>query len=324
MTAGDDLDRVLTAARDWRAAGHGVALATVIDTWGSAPRRVGSHLAVRNDGLFEGSVSGGCVEGDVITEAIDLIASGGFKRLDYGVADATAWEVGLACGGKISVLVQAVTDARFAPGLIERLIEARAAGTAVTLATDLASGTTVEIERAGESAADTFAYAYAPPLRLAVIGAVHIAQTLVPIARLLGYAPLVIDPRGLFAKDARFDGITLDDGWPDEALTRWRPNAASAVVALSHDPKLDDVALAAALRSEAFYIAALGSRKNHASRLERLAAQGFGEATLARVRGPAGLDIGAANPAEIALSIAAQMTAAWRGRLPLAAPVQGI
>nr|WP_295660761.1 XdhC family protein [Polymorphobacter sp.] len=320
MTAGDDLDRVLTAARDWRAAGHGVALATVIETWGSAPRRTGSHLAVRDDGLFEGSVSGGCVEGDVITEAIDLIASGGSKRLDYGVADATAWEVGLACGGKISVFVQAVADGRFPPALIDRLLDARANGVAVTLATELASGTTAEVTDAS-NAAGSFVHAYAPPLRLAVIGAVHIAQALVPIARLLGYAPLVIDPRGLFARDARFDGIALDDGWPDEALARWRPNAASAVVALSHDPKLDDVALAAALRSKAFYIAALGSRKNHANRLERLAALGFGDDTLARVRGPAGLDIGAANPAEIALSIAAQMTAAWRGRLPQATPV---
>lgn len=320
MTAGDDLDRVLTSARDWRAAGHGVALATVIETWGSAPRRTGSHLAVRDDGLFEGSVSGGCVEGDVITEAIDLIVTGGSKRLDYGVADAAAWEVGLACGGKISVFVQAVADERFPPELIERLLDARASGVAVTLATDLMSGTTAEKADASDTAG-SFVHTYAPPLRLAVIGAVHIAQALVPIARLLGYAPLVIDPRGLFAKDARFDGIALDDRWPDEALARWRPNAASAVVALSHDPKLDDVALAAALRSKAFYIAALGSRKNHANRLERLAGLGFGDETLARVRGPAGLDIGAANPAEIALSIAAQMTAAWRGRLPQAAPV---
>ncbi len=303
----DDLDRVLTAALDWHAAGHGVALATVIETWGSAPRRVGSHLAIRDDGLFEGSVSGGCVEGDVIVEAADLIRDGGAKRLDYGVADATAWEVGLACGGRISVFVQALTDDRFPPALLDRLAAARVAGEPVTLATDLTTGATAE------GATGDFVHSYAPPLRLAVIGAVHIAQMLVPMARLLGYTPLVIDPRGLFAAAARFDDVTLDADWPDEALARWRPNAASAVVALSHDPKLDDVALAAGLRSPAFYIAALGSRKNHAARLERLATHGFDAATLARVRGPAGLAIGAANPAEIALSIAAQMTAAWRG-----------
>jgi xanthine dehydrogenase accessory factor len=303
----DDLASVLDAARAWHAAGHGVALATVIETWGSAPRRVGSHLVVRDDGLFEGSVSGGCVEGDVITEAVDLIRSGGAKRLDYGVADATAWEVGLACGGRISVFVQAVAADRFPPALLDRLADARRDGEAVTLATDFAAGATVE------GPTGDFVHSYAPPLRLAVIGAVHIAQALVPIARLLGYAPLVIDPRGLFAASARFERVELDDGWPDEALARWRPNAASAVVALSHDPKLDDVALAAALRSPAFYIAALGSRKNHAARRERLAALGFDDATLDRIHGPAGLAIGAANPAEIALSIAAQMTAAWRG-----------
>ena len=308
----DDLDRVLGAVQAWRAGGHSVAMATVIETWGSAPRRVGSHLAIRDDGLFEGSVSGGCVEGDVITEALALLPDGGAKRLDYGVADASAWEVGLACGGKISVLVQAVDDRHFPPALIDALVAARVAGTPLTLATDLAAGTTVAADAAGD---DRFVQTYAPPLRLAVIGAVHIAQALVPIATLLGYATLVIDPRGLFAADARFDGVTLDDGWPDEALARWRPNAASAVVALTHDPKLDDVALAAALRSPAFYIAALGSRKNHAGRLERLAALGFDDAALARVHGPAGLDIGAAGPSEIALSIAAQMVARWRGRM---------
>ena len=309
----DDLDRVLGAARDWLAAGHGVAIATVIETWGSAPRRVGSHLVIRDDGLFEGSVSGGCVEGDVIVEAAEVIVAGGFKQLDYGVADARAWEVGLACGGRIAVLLQAVAPDRFATATLDAVAAARAAGNAITLATDPASGATAIVADGGDAAG--FVHRYEPPLRLAIVGAVHIAQSLVPIARLLGYAPLVIDPRGLFAADARFDGVTLDDGWPDEALSRWRPNAASAVVALSHDPKLDDVALAAALRTPAFYIAALGSRKNHAARRARLADLGFDDATLDRVHGPAGLDLGAANPPEIALAIAAQMTAAWRGRL---------
>ncbi len=308
----DNLDRVLAAARGWHAAGRGVALATVIETWGSAPRRVGSHLAIRDDGLFEGSVSGGCVEGDVITEARDLIASRASKRLDYGVADATAWEVGLACGGRISVLVQPVDDAHFAPAFVEALIDARAAGRPLALTTDLATGATTAGDAPGDG---RFVQSYAPPLRLAIIGAVHIAQALVPIARLIGYAPLVIDPRGLFAADARFEGVPIDARWPDEALAEWRPNAASAVVALTHDPKLDDVALAAALRSDAFYIAALGSRKNHAARLGRLGAMGFDETTLSRIHGPAGLAIGAAGPAEIALSVAAQMVAAWRGAL---------
>ncbi len=322
---GDDLAALVTAA-GWVRAGHNVAVATVIETWGSAPRRTGSRLVIRDDGLFEGSVSGGCVEGDVITEAQELLASDGTsRRLDYGVADETAWQVGLACGGRISVLVQRLGDAGFGLALIERLTAAAAEGAEVALATDLASGTTA----AGETG--DFVLRWPPPRRLAIIGAVHIAQALVPLAQGLGIAVTVIDPRGLFAADARFAGhavggdasfagLGLDRRWPDEALAEWRPNAASAVVALTHDPKLDDVALAAALRSPAFYIAALGSRKNHGRRRERLAALGFSDVELDRLHGPAGLNIGAADPAEIALSIAAELTATWRTRHPAKAP----
>jgi xanthine dehydrogenase accessory factor len=306
--ASDDL-ATLAAARAWQRAGHRVAVATVIETWGSAPRRAGAHLAIRDDGLFEGSVSGGCVEGDVVTEALALLESGsGFGRLDYGVADATAWEVGLACGGRISVLVQRLADDGLPPALVDRIADAAIAGEAVTLATDLASGTT----RAAMGGPADFTRAYPPPRRIAIIGAVHIAQALVPLAQALGVVPTVIDPRGLFAADSRFAGLDLDRRWPDEALAQWQPNSASAVVALTHDPKLDDVALAAALRTPAYYVAALGSRKNHAARIERLAGLGFDAATLARIHGPAGLAIGAADPGEIALSIAAQMTAVWR------------
>ncbi len=310
----DDLG-TLAAARDWQRDGHGVAIATVIETWGSAPRRKGSHLAIRDDGLFEGSVSGGCVEGDVVTEAQELLVGGdGVRRLDYGVADETAWQVGLACGGRISVLVQRLAADGLAPALVDRLLAAAGTGEAVTLATDIAAGMTREIVGDGGNEGD-FVRSYPPPRRVAIIGAVHIAQALVPLAQALGIAPTVIDPRGLFAADTRFAGLALDRRWPDEALAEWQPNAASAVVALTHDPKLDDVALAAALRSPAYYIAALGSRKNHAARLARLAEQGFDPATLARIHGPAGLAIGAADPGEIALSIAAEMTAAWRGAL---------
>ncbi|MBV8971847.1 MAG: XdhC family protein [Sphingomonadaceae bacterium] len=302
-------DDAIDAARAWRAAGHGVALATVVQTWGSAPRRVGSQLAVRDDGVFAGSVSGGCVEGDVITEALDLMGAGGHRRLDYGVADATAWNVGLACGGRIAIVLQAIDDRWFPPALLDRLADARLTGESLTLSTDFQSGLTTE-GHIGD-----FVHRYPPPLRLAIVGAVHIAQALVPMARLIGYAPLIVDPRGLFGGGARFAGVDIDVDWPDDALARWRPNAASAVVALTHDPKLDDVALAAALRSDAFYIAALGSRKNHAARRGRLADLGFAPADLDRIHGPAGLDIGAENPAEIALAIVAQMTAAWRGKL---------
>ncbi|MFQ3665318.1 MAG: XdhC family protein, partial [Sphingomonadaceae bacterium] len=223
-------------------------------------------------------------------------------------ADARAWEVGLACGGEIDVLVQALDETAFPPPLLDRIAAARAAGEALVLATDPATGRTSE---AGEGA---FVRRYDPPLRLMLVGAVHIAQALVPMAQLLGYQPLVVDPRGTFAAGPRFAGTEVDQRWPDEALADWKPDSASAVVALTHDPKLDDPALAAALRSPAFYIAALGSRKSHAARCDRLKALGFGEADIARIHGPAGLAIGAANPAEIALAIAAQMVERFRAR----------
>jgi xanthine dehydrogenase accessory factor len=308
--ADDDLATLATALA-WARDGHGVAIATVISTWGSAPRRMGSHLALRNDGVFAGSVSGGCVEAEVILAGQDLIAAGtGHAVLDYGVADDVAWRAGLACGGRITILVQRLADDGLPASLVEQLLAATAAGRALTISSDPATGRS----HAGEDG--PFARAYPPPRRLMIIGAVHIAQALVPLAQGLGIATNVIDPRGLFADATRFAGVPLDRRWPDEALAELRPDAATALVALTHDPKIDDVALAGALRSPAFYIAALGSRKNHAARLERLAAQGFGPDDLARIHGPAGLAIGAAGPAEIALSIAAQLTAVWR-----AAPV---
>lgn len=310
VVSGRDEDlTTLATALTWAQAGHGVAVATVISTWGSAPRREGSHLAVRADGLFEGSVSGGCVETDVILAAQDMIAArAGHAVLEYGVADQVAWTAGLACGGRISILVQRLADDALSPALVADVLAATAAGRLATISSDPATGTA----SAGEDG--PFVRRYPPPRRLFIIGAVHIAQALVPLADSLGVAPTVIDPRGLFAADDRFAGLELDRRWPDEALAGVL-NPASAVVALTHDPKIDDVALAAALRSTSFYVAALGSRKNHAGRLERLATLGFGADDLARIHGPAGLAIGAVGPAEIALSIAAQMTAAWRSAL---------
>lgn len=307
----DETTALFATALAWLAEGRRAALATVIETWGSAPRAVGAHMVVRDDGRFEGSVSGGCVEGDVIVNAQAALEQVRAVRLDYGVSNSEAWAVGLACGGKISVLVQPVGDGHFPAALMERILAERQAGRSVRVRTHLAAGRSEAV--APEAGPDTedFLNTYAPPLRLAIVGAVHIAQTLAPMAQMLGYAPVVIDPRGAFLT-GRFEGISVSPLWPDEALRDWRPDERSAIVTLTHDPKLDDPALAAALASPAFYIAALGSRKTHASRLERLRQQGFSEADLARIHGPAGLNIGAKTPAEIAASIAAEMTAALR------------
>jgi len=305
----DELGHLLATEAGWRASGHRTAIATVIQTWGSAPRRRGAHLVVRDDGLFEGSVSGGCVEGDVIAQSVEAIAAGKSRRLDYGVSEARAWEVGLACGGQISVFVQPIDENGFPSALLEQVMQSRKAGQRLTVTTDLQSGQSATGEHPGTT---TFIQTYDPPLRLAIIGAVHISQALLPMAMQLGYQTLIIDPRTAFATAERFPSAAIDTRWPDEVLTEWKPDGASAVIALTHDPKLDDPGLSIALASPAFYIGALGSRRTHAARLERLGAAGFKPEALARIHGPIGLSIGAANPAEIALSIMAGITAAWR------------
>jgi xanthine dehydrogenase accessory factor len=234
-----------------------------------------------------------------------VIAGAPFQVKQYGVADAAAWEVGLPCGGEISVMVQPVSADGFDPELFDRIAEARADGTALTVATDLDTGQSSL--RPLEGAA--FVNRYDPPRRLLIVGAVQIAQALAGLARELGIATTVIDPRARFLTEERFPGVALDDRWPDEAVTALKPDPATAVVTLSHDTKIDDPALQAALTAPTGYVAALGSRRSHAARRERLAAAGIGEADLDRIDAPAGLDIGAIGPAEIALSIAAAMVA---------------
>lgn len=303
----NDNEAVIRKAMEWR--GAPMALATVIFTWGSAPRPRGSHMIIHQDGRFEGSISGGCVESDILQRAEEVIAGRPGHLACYGVADGDAWAVGLPCGGEIRVLVQPVGDEGFAPTLFDRIIAASDAGRALTLSTDLDSAITREGVIEGQ-----FHNRYDPPRRLLIVGAVQIAQSLSALAQAIGVTPVVIDPRGRFLTEERFPGIALDDRWPDEAIDAYRPGESTAVVTLSHDIKIDDPALAAALRAPTGYVAALGSRKSHAARLERLSAQGFSSADLSRIDGPAGLDIGAVGPAEIALSIAAGMIAGFNAK----------
>lgn len=304
-----DNDSVLSAAQTWK--GDRMALATVVSTWGSAPRPRGSHMLVHEDGRFEGSVSGGCVEGDILDTAAQVIAGAPFAVKKYGVADASAWEVGLPCGGEISVMVQPVSAEGFDPELFDRIIEARADGQALTVTTDLGTG---HSDLRPIETGEIFANRYDPPRRLIVVGAVQIAQSLVGLARTLGIETVVVDPRGRFLTDERFPDTVLDDRWPDEAVAAYRPGPSTAVVTLSHDTKIDDPALIAALSTNAGYVGALGSRRSHAARLERLAAVGISPADLERIDGPVGLDIGAIGPAEIALSIAGAMVKAFHDR----------
>ncbi|MEE2916745.1 XshC-Cox1-family protein [Sphingomonas ginsenosidimutans] len=304
-----DNDSVLAAAAAWK--GAPMALATVVSTWGSAPRPRGSHMLVHADGRFEGSVSGGCVEGDILDTAARVIAGKPFQVNTYGVADDSAWQVGLPCGGEISVMVQPVSATGFDPELFDRVAQARADGRSLTVHTDLATGHSDL--RPLETGA-VFANRYDPPRRLLIVGAVQIAQSLAALAQTLGIETVVIDPRGRFLTEERFPGVTLDDRWPDEAVAAWKPGPATAVVTLSHDTKIDDPALIAALASDAAYVGALGSRRSHAARRERLGASGVTPAQLDRIDGPVGIDIGAIGPAEIALSIAAAMVGAFHDR----------
>ena len=307
QTGSANHDRILASATSW--AGAPMALATVIETWRSAPCPVGTHMLVNADGRFVGSVSGGCVEGDVLHVAAEVIAGAPAVLRRYGVADGTAWEVGLPCGGDIQVLIQPVSDAGFAPGLFDRIIDARGKGQTLYVGTDLESGLSRVAGAAG------FVNAYPPPRRLLIIGAVEIAASLAAIAGSQGFAVTLCDPRARFLTAERFPGVALDDRWPDEAVTAFAPDSRSAVVTLSHDPKIDDPALIAALASPAAYIASLGSKASHAARLSRLSAAGVSADSLARIEGPAGVAINAVSAPEIALSIASGMIRAFNDGL---------
>ena len=311
-------------ALQWHQAGRGAALATVVQTWGSAPRRVGSQLVVDGAGRIEGSVSGGCVEGAVVFEAMDAIRDGKERMLEFGVSDEDAFAVGLACGGTIKVLVEPVGGA-LPVGLLEDLVAARAARKALAYEVNLTTGQRqlvaeghaerMRMDRSGLSEdGETFVAVHNPPLRLVVVGAVHIAQALVPMARIAGYDPVLIEPRGSFGAPERFPGETILEDWPDEAVAQLGLDARTALVLLTHDPKLDDPALEAGLRAECFYLGALGSTRTHAKRVDRMTEAGFTADQIGRIHGPVGLDIGAAGPAEIAVSILSEMTAVLRGK----------
>lgn len=331
----NDTELVLNEARRWLAEGRRVAWATVIDTWRSSPRPPGSQMVIDDQGRFAGSVSGGCVEGAVIAHAGEVLASGVPETREFGVTSERAWEVGLACGGKITVHIAEAPRA-----LVDELCERRSRREALAWVSDLATGQAWSCAGGGlpeaaraDAAAEAiaaalrretsalvevegrrlFVHVLPEPLRLAVVGAVHLTQELVELAERCGFESIVIDPRSAFATPDRFPRARLSHDWPDEALEALAPDAQTAIVVLSHDSKLDEPALAAALRSRCFYIGALGSTRTQAVRRRRLAELGFSDADLARIHGPIGIDIGARAPAEIAVSILAEIIRARRG-----------
>jgi xanthine dehydrogenase accessory factor len=329
----DDNGAVLREALAWVAEGRSAALATVVATWGSSPCAVGARLAVDESGHFIGSVSGGCIEGDVLVNAEEAIAAGAPRLLEFD-AGGGVWAPGLACGGRLKVLVEPLSEV----SALERIAAGLDRGRETAALVDVRSGARSEIEAGalpdglGEadrracvealgrgadalldlSTGQYFLEFWRSPPRLFVIGAVHIAQALAPMATLAGYRVALVDPRAAFAASERFPCVTLRAEWPDAFFARVPLDSRCAVVALSHEPRIDDPALVAALRSPAFYIGALGSRGNAERRRDRLRALGFSEEALARVHGPVGLSIGALSPAEIAIAVMAEMTAVLR------------
>jgi len=281
-------------------------------------------MLICEDGRFFGSVSGGCVEGAVVLEAAEALATGQCRRLRYGVADVDAFAVGLACGGEIELVVEPVGQGQgMDPAVLERLVEAQSARKPIALRLDLSSwqrelisgqAELSSVQPTGGLAGDVFTYVQTVRLRLVIIGAVHIAQYLAPMAQMAGYLVTIIDPRDSFASPARFDGYQVIVDWPEEALVRLSLDRCTALVTLTHDPKMDTPALQHAVASDAFYIGALGSSRTHAKRRQSMLDLGVSAAAFDRIQGPVGLDIGSRTPAEIALSILAAITAKLRGQ----------
>ena len=326
----------------WHAQHQPIALATVVQTWGSSPRQAGAKMAMTPAGDITGSVSGGCVEGAVYEAGIQALAQRRPKLLHFGVADETAWEVGLACGGSIDVFVQPLEPAFFAalvpaldagrPLAIVTLVQAADGALGQALLADettvLWSSVTGEhTSRLAEEAraalaagqsrrvalgpgTEAFVEALLPPPTLIVVGGVHITIALTQLAKALGYRTIVVDPRQAFGTEARFPHVDqLIQEWPDEALARVPLTRSTAIALLTHDPKLDDPGLKVALPSPAFYVGALGSRTTQARRRQRLLDEGLTPEQLDRLHGPIGLPLNGKTPEEIALSIMAEIVA---------------
>lgn len=339
---------IFEATERWKDEQKKIALATVVRTWGSAPRVVGAKMVVNGDGEFAGSVSGGCVEGAVIEGATGVLRDQQAKLLHFGVADETAWEVGLACGGEIDVFVEPVDDekmkllqsmrsytdrrmtfitARVISGSKEQLgryllisgnkemmgnlHEGLREQIALQAHTLLKEGTSITKEfLLPNDPIECFFEFHGPSLRLIIVGGVHISIALALQAKSLSYQVFIIDPRSPFGSEERFPDVDgLISDWPDKALLELGLDRYSAVAVLTHDPKLDDPALKVALPSSAFYVGALGSRETQRKRRLRLKDFGLSEEQITKLRGPIGLNLGGRSPEEIALSIMAEVVA---------------
>ncbi len=311
----DSVDiEVLRNAEAWRKTGHRVTLGTIVKTWGSAPRPIGAMVAIRDDGQVTGSVSGGCVEDDLIEKVrAKALAAEKPQLVTYGISneDATRW--GLPCGGTLQVVLEPVT----ADSGIAALLASIGSQQLVRRRLDMASGrSTLEPGRWQDVLVfdgQVLSTVHGPRWRLVLIGGGQLTRYLAEMAKMLDYHVTVIDPRAEYADGWDLGGVALDRGMPDDVIAGMNLDGHSAVVALTHDPKLDDMALLEALKSAAFYVGAIGSKKNNDARRRRLLEFDLSEAEIARLRGPVGLYIGSKTPPEIAVAILAEMTAVRHG-----------
>jgi xanthine dehydrogenase accessory factor len=302
--------RVLSDVLAWRQMGRRVTLVTVVETWGSAPRPPGALLAVRDDGVVSGSVSGGCVEDDLIAR----IKAGEYDALEhpsivaYGVSKEEAARFGLPCGGTLRLVQEPVKDTAWIASVLERTSAHQLVARTLKLSTGEVSLREAARTDALHFDGLTLTTLFGPRWRLLLIGAGQLSQVVAHMAKLLDFEVLVCDPREEYAATLGLTDVTRVMGMPDDVVLELKPDAHTAVVALTHDAKLDDMALMEALKSEAFYVGALGSKRNQATRKQRLMEHfDLSAATLERLHGPVGLSIGAKTPAEIAVSIIAQI-----------------
>ena len=305
---------VLKAAVHWLKEGHPVAIATVVQTWGSAPRPIGSWLAIRQDGQVAGSVSGGCVEDDLIRRVqTEILTRDTPEFVVYGVSQQEAARFGLPCGGTLRLLVEPKPELAVLETLLESISSHRVSRRSVSIASG--KSTLQDGDRHDEfTCSDTeMCTTYGPRWRMVIIGAGQLSLYTADFALASDFEVIVIDPREEYAEGLNRDDVTFIQGMPDDALLEIGVDPHTAVVALTHDPKLDDMALMEALKSPAFYVGALGSRKNTQKRKERLLEFDVSEEQAERLHGPVGLYIGALTPPEIAVSILAEVIAVKYG-----------
>lgn len=304
--------RVLNDALTWRQAAHAVTLVTVVDTWGSAPRPAGALLAVRGDGVVSGSVSGGCVEDDLIARIKAGQTTQQAGVIAYGVSQEEAARFGLPCGGTLRLVQEPLLDTTWVQDVLARTANHELVARTLTLGTGEVAVRSAQRGEALQFDGSTLTSVFGPKWRLLLIGAGQLSQAVASIAQLLDFEVLVCDPREEYTATLKHNldlqGVRHVAGMPDDVVVALKPDAHTAVVALTHDSKLDDMALMEALTSHAFYVGALGSRRNQATRKARLIEHfGLTESQLSKLHGPVGLNLGAKTPAEIAVSIVAQI-----------------